>query len=252
MNETQLMSEGAGLSSGVSGAEDVEGRGVARGDRRRRRGTARSGRGAPRLVAVLSAVVAALVVVAASSGSVASASVAALDGSVAAFGSAEPVTRAPAGSTCYSKVEVEYVAVMCERLAEGVQVRVVVDLEDYPDVTSGWSSQTGVWHEAWTNRMWRSHRVEFRADPSGAGSDCSAWIVTTKERTFGYDEHAVRARCWKVAPAVKVRGGADYTAQTDVHTEWFTQTGVEFQSKGQTRTVPAMPVAFLEYTLVDY
>lgn len=141
---------------------------------------------------------------------------------------------------------------MCERLAVGVQVRVVGDIEDYPDVTSAWSSQTGVQHKAYTNWPLRGHRVEFRADPTGTGSDCSASIVTTKERTFGYDEHAVRARCWSIAPAVKVRGGADYTAQTDVHTEWFTKPGVEFQSPGQTRTVPAMPVAFLEYGLVDY
>lgn len=218
-----------------------------------RRATTRSSGVARRLVAFAAAVVAVLLVITTSSSAVASASVGADDVSADRVGSsAEPVTRAPGDSACWAKEEVEYVAVMCERLAAGVQVRVVADIADYPDVTSEWSSQTGVWYEAWTNRSWRSHRVEFRADPSGAGSDCSAWIVTTKERTLGYDEHAVRARCWSIAPAVKVRGGADYTAQSDVHTEWFTQRGVEFQSTGQTRTVPAMPVAFVEYALVDY
>ena len=218
-----------------------------------RRATTRPSSVARRLVAFAAAVVAAMVVITTSAAARASASTDADDVSADRVGSsAKPVTRVPGDSVCYSKEEVEYVAVMCERLAAGVQVRVVADIADYPDVTSDWSSQTGVWHQAWTNWPWRSHRVEFRADPSGAGSDCSAWIVTTKERTLGYDEHAVRARCWSIAPAVKVRGGADYTAQTDVHTDWFTQRGIEFQSKGQTRTVPAMPVAFLEYALIDY
>jgi len=164
----------------------------------------------------------------------------------------EMITPAPVGTRCYDRTLPDGAGVTCWAIDPGVQVRVVLDREGEVDVASTWLSETGVFHTVTAMGTIRGHRVEFRADPSGAGSACSAWIVKTKDRTAAYDEHAVRATCSTIAGAVKVRGGADYTAQSDTHTAWFTAPGVEHQSPGQTRTVPAMPVAFLEYGLVDY
>jgi len=164
----------------------------------------------------------------------------------------EMVRPAPVGTQCYDRVLPDGVGFTCWAIDPGVQVRVYLDLELALDVASPWTSETGVFHTVTVGSTVRDYRVEFRADPEGVGSSCSAWIVNTKDRSVGYDEHAVRATCSTIARAVKVRGGADYTAQSDTHTPWFTAPGVEHQSPGQTRTVPAMPVAFVEYGLVDY
>lgn len=141
------------------------------------------------------------------------------------------------------------VGVYCDTIGDGVQVRVVLVHNYEVDSVGAWQSTPGVWHTVSSLMMWDNYRIEFRADPSGGSAKCTATIEKVYERTFGYDDHAVKMTCSHIPPALEVRGGADFTAQSDVHTPWITQTGITVWSPGQQRTVPAMPVAFTEYRL---
>ncbi len=168
------------------------------------------------------------------------------------------VDHAPAGAVCEQEERrndgagsFDEFSLRCSAMPIGVQVRAVAVRTGWEDTVTEWSAQTDTWFTLKVNGQ--SHfRVDFRANPAGVGSDCKAEIVKTIDRPFEYDQHAVRASCTVIAPAVQVRGKAAFTGQTDVHTEWFTTTGTNYQSPGQTRTVPAMPYASVEYELRPY
>ena len=141
------------------------------------------------------------------------------------------------------------VGVMCDRIGDGVQVRVVLVHNYSFDSVGDWQSTPGVWHTVSSASMWDNYRIEFRADPNGGSAKCTATIEKVYDRTFGYDDHAVKMTCSHIPNTLEVRGGADFTAQSDVHTPWITETGITVWSPGQQRTVPAMPVAFTEFRL---
>lgn len=170
----------------------------------------------------------------------------------------EPITPTPIGTSCVKRVETDVdtgdgtkhrVGVYCETIGDGVQVRIVLAHDNEFDAIGEWQTDAGTWHTMSAPRKWDDYRIEFRADPDGGSADYTATIETVYERTFGYDDHAVKMTCSHIPAALEVRGGADFTYQSDVHTPWITAVDTTVWSPGQQRTVPAMPVAFTEYRL---
>jgi hypothetical protein len=64
-------------------------------------------------------------------------------------------------------------------------------------------------------------------------NDCRSWSEELHTYRLG-TQYRVAAECTSINPADKARGVLDLAGQIDVHTDWFTQTGVVYHSSWQT------------------
>lgn len=140
----------------------------------------------------------------------------------------------------------------CSQIAPWVQVRAVGDYELQGDTHSPWLREVGI---MWTPGQTRSHhvmpmaKIEYGLRPAprpDVGSDCTAEIYITYERSLRYDEHAAKVTCTSLAPGVKVRVVGDYSLQSDTYSDWLVAPGT-VGTPAQTRTDAAMPTARIEY-----
>jgi hypothetical protein len=71
------------------------------------------------------------------------------------------------------------------------------------------------------------------ASPAARHNECRSW----EEELISWPlepRHRVLAECSYINPAEKARGVLDLVGQGDAHTDWFTQTGVIYESSWRT------------------
>ena len=76
-------------------------------------------------------------------------------------------------------------------------------------------------------------------------NDCRSWSEELQTYRLG-TQYRVAAECTSINSADKARGVLDLAGQIDVHTDWFTQTGVVYHSSWQT------PLSGVRGTRMEY